>query len=276
MENTRKIITRPEQDAVQLLPEAKLFFKQQVLANTLIRKKMPEPIAVASPVITEQVTDDKKKKPDAKPKKKTKEQEEAELKAKQQAEEEAKRQLEPIILPPLFNSDDVQEITQYAADMLFQHYRLYHFVFTKEQEQQVFEFNELVLAPASSTIPFIQFSDGATFAAKKEKARLEKEQLERQEMEAEIERLKREAEEERLYLERLREEKKAPKLSKEDLEELAEFLKFHVGKNVDEQREALVQKITDLQSKLQPIPEESKSPAANATTNTKKPAPAKK
>lgn len=79
---------------------------------------------------------------------------------------------------------------------------------------------------------------------------MEREQEEKRKQE-EVERRRRtEEEEERIRLQKLEEERNAPKLSREDLHEIAEYLKFHIAQDVQEKKSEMVEKITELQGKL--------------------------
>ena len=114
MENFRNIIVS-EKDGIE---KAKETFKQKLMEYSTFKEKLPDVKQEEETPVPPQNSKDSKaapkqpeKKPQAKQVKKTKEQEEAELKAQQEEEE---RRKQPIIIPPLFNVDDLKEISEFV------------------------------------------------------------------------------------------------------------------------------------------------------------------
>ncbi len=156
---------------------------------------------------------------------------------------------ETVTIPPLFGVDEVREMTTFLLQNLIQHALLYRYVFKFDQQRDLYQYSEIFQVPYQP-LPLSQFMEDAQWKEKKEKERLEREEEERRKREEE-EQLKIQEEEARKKLEEeeriLKEE---PKLSDEELEQVANYLKYHITKTIHQKKEELNQKVEELESKM--------------------------
>lgn len=188
-------------------------------------------------------------------KKKTKEQEEQERLQKEeeerqrQVEEEKQRKAEEAARTPIFNVEEIGAIMHFVTSGILQHYRLYVFVFNQEQPRDVHKYNLDISTPAS-TIAIMSMLDHDEF---NDKLRLESEEREYQEKQRKDEelRLVKEAEEAaRVKYEKEEEELNAPKLTAEQLQEIADYLRYHMKADISGKRDELIERVADIQMKV--------------------------
>lgn len=154
-----------------------------------------------------------------------------------------------VTVPALFNVDDVREMTEYLSTTLFQFYDVYKFVFTEERSTTKNQYTHILQQPIVPP----SFTSGRIheeFLAEKEKEeheRLQKIESQKKEEEARLEAIRKEREEQAL---RELEEREAPRLSSEQLAEIAAYLKFHLSKDLSEKEEGMLGRLNELQLKL--------------------------
>jgi hypothetical protein len=174
---------------------------------------------------------------------------------KKQEEENNKRrrqeEIEKLEQFPAFNVDDVAAITNYVVTGLLQHFHLYRTVFRNEQGRDVSKYNAFIETLPEFSIPLDKGLEEEQYVKKKEEEKQLTEELEQTTQRELEEKLKRDAEEAQEAYQRELEEKKSPKLTTDQLQEIANYLKFHIEKDIDGRRDDLLSRIIVLQSQFE-------------------------
>jgi len=158
---------------------------------------------------------------------------------------------------PLYSIDDVRLMTDYLSNSLFQFYDLYEFVFTSGGNQSTVEEQFCHVMQYPITIPPLNvFKDEEVYVDEQNQKELERRQNLEEEHAQEQQRIK-QAREEREERERHeREEREAPRLSSEQLAEIASYLKFHLNKDLTSKEQSILERMQDLQGRLEKQEEE--------------------
>jgi hypothetical protein len=196
--------------------------------------------------------------PKSKGGKRSKEQEEAERLQKEEEErqrliqEELQRKAEEEARIPIFNVDEIGAITNYVTSGVLQHYKLYSYVFNQSQHIDTHHCH-LSVETMASCIPLALMLPEEEYLEAKNKEREEKESAEKTRLEEQA-RLKHEREEAaRIRYEKEEEELNAPKLTSDQLQEIANYLKYHMQSDINGKRDELIERVADIQGKVDAI-----------------------
>ncbi|KAG2381579.1 hypothetical protein C9374_005963 [Naegleria lovaniensis] len=224
---------------------------------------------------------EKKKKPpssSSSSKKMTKDEEE-ELLRKQEEEQrlaeekamiEKKRKEEYRSKLPLFNIDDVAIVSDFILKTVVQHYHLYKYVYEENQPVQACDYQVSVNSIMLDCVyPLSAMLQDVAYMQKKEDERRALEEAETRRRQAEEEERLRLENEARERYEKEKAERNAPKLTDENLKEIAEYLKHEVMTGLEDKVSVVETRVkaTEETAMSLPTPQKSNSrPQSSAKT----------
>ncbi|KAF0984984.1 hypothetical protein FDP41_000023 [Naegleria fowleri] len=224
---------------------------------------------------------DKKKKPpssSSSSKKMTKEEEEEFMRKQEEeqrlAEEKAmiekKRKEEYRSKLPLFNIDDVAIVSDFILKTVVQHYHLYKYVYEENQPVKEYDYKVSVNSIMIDCVyPLSAMLQDVAYIQKKEDERRALEEAEARRRQAEEEERLRLENEARERYEKEKAERSAPKLTDENLKEIAEYLKHEVMTELEDKVSVVETRVkaTEETAMSLPTPQKSNSrPQSSAKT----------
>lgn len=259
MEEALKLIIEP----LSTQEGAAQYIKQKLLEYSKAEIRSPSPTSGVHVLGEESTTvaqsrpksskTEKEKRPKSRGKKKDQEEQERlqrEEEERIRKEQELQRKAAEEARTPIFNVEEITTIMDYVTSGILQHSLLYSCIFNVEQQQQLHHYH-LTIDTVAETLPLSRMLTLEEHTEKKQQQKEQNELAERLRIEEEIRKKKELEEVARLRYEKEEEELNAPKLTIDQLQEIANYLRYHVHVDLNSKRDELIEKLTEIQLKVE-------------------------